>query len=44
MEEKKIHKEKTKGKYREKCGDCYYNGTCPLPLNQCMFLKKRKMQ
>lgn len=37
MEVKKI-----KGKQREKCGDCFYNGNCILKLNECFFMTKRK--
>ena len=29
-----------KGKYREKCGDCYYNGRCTLLLKECVFKNK----
>ncbi len=32
----------TKGKYREKCGECFYNGECLLKLNECIFHNKRK--
>ena len=32
-----------KAKLREKCGDCFYNGDCLINLNQCPFLKKRKI-
>lgn len=32
-----------KGKFREKCGDCFYNGECVLNLKECYFLKKRKI-
>ena len=31
-----------KVKYREKCGDCFYNGDCYINLRECPFLKKRK--
>jgi hypothetical protein len=30
-----------KGKYRDKCGDCFYNGECLINLKDCSFLKKR---
>lgn len=30
-----------KGKIREKCGDCFYNGECTINLRQCSFLKKQ---
>lgn len=34
---------KPKGKTREKCGDCFYNGSCTLPLNECFFqIKERR--
>lgn len=30
-----------KGKYRDKCGDCYYNGNCTINLRECYFFKKQ---
>ena len=33
---------KPKGKTREKCGDCFYNGSCTLPLSECFFIIKEK--
>lgn len=33
---------KEKGKLRDRCGDCYYNGGCTLPLNQCYFIKHER--
>lgn len=41
---KKETKKTAKGKFREKCGDCFYNGSCDVALNKCMFLKKRHVQ
>lgn len=29
-----------KGKYRDKCGDCYYNGKCTITLKECIFKNK----
>lgn len=37
------NRKKRKPKFREKCGDCYYNGVCDIALNKCMFLKKPKI-
>jgi len=34
---------KKKTKLREKCGDCYYNGSCDIALSKCMFLKKKRV-
>lgn len=25
---------------RNKCGDCFYNGKCGIPLTKCKYLKK----
>ena len=32
---------KTKGKHRERCGDCFYNGNCILNLKECYFNKRK---
>lgn len=44
MNNKKTIKSSNRGKLREKCGDCYYNGCCSIALNQCIFLKKKHVQ
>ena len=28
--------------FREKCGDCFYNGNCPITLKECAFVKNKK--
>lgn len=38
-----VQLKKKKPKYREKCGDCFYNGNCDIALNKCMFLKKKRV-
>ncbi len=32
----------TKKTFREKCGDCYYNGSCNISLKTCPYLKVRR--
>ena len=37
-----MEKVKSKGKYRERCGNCFYNGFCLLNLRECYFIKNEK--
>lgn len=31
-----------KQRFRERCGECFYNGNCILKLNECFFIKNSK--
>lgn len=31
-----------KTKIRDKCGNCFYNGSCVIKINSCPYLKKIK--
>ncbi len=33
-------KENKTTRKRNKCGDCFYNGKCIIPLTQCKYLKR----
>ena len=39
---KKKEDTKPKGKTREKCGDCFYNGSCTLALSECFFIRNER--
>lgn len=41
MVKKKEIKTTGTGKFRDKCGDCYYNGKCTLLLKECVFKNKQ---
>lgn len=40
MNKKKQTVSSEKGKYRDKCGDCFYNGKCTILLKECIFKSK----
>lgn len=32
------------GRRKERCGDCFYNGNCPLDVRKCIYLKKESTE